>query len=451
MSTVPQLRQLGLFDARAPRYTSYPPATQFTRAIDAPAAADWIEAIPPGAQISLYMHVPFCRRLCWFCACRTQGTQSLDPVRIYAETLLTELAQLRQRIAPGVRLSRLHWGGGTPTLLPPELMQRIADAVFEAFPLAEGGEFSVEIDPSEIDAPRMAALAASGMNRASIGVQDFDPLIQKSIGRLQSFELTAEAVRLIRDHGIPSLNADILFGLPHQNTVRIADTVQKLLALGPDRVALYGYAHVPWMSKRQVMIPENHLPDSEARLALFETARKLFMADGFAEIGIDHFARPLDGLAQASSQGRLRRNFQGYTDDQAEVLIGMGASSISRFPQGYAQNAPATGAYTAAVRAGRLPVVRGHAFSDEDRWRGRMIEALMCDFRIDAAEMAERHGFTPSRLRHLFAPLLARFGDVLQLGPDGLRITPEGRPLTRMVAQLLDGYTTAPGSHSQAI
>lgn len=451
MSNISQLRYLGLFDARVPRYTSYPPATQFTGSVGSARMVDWINAIPAGAQISLYMHVPFCRRLCWFCACRTQGTQNMGPVQAYAETLLAELALLRSRIAPGVTLSRLHWGGGTPTLLPPDLIARLAGAIFDAFPLAQGGEFSVEIDPSEIDAPRMAALAAAGMNRASIGVQDFDPMIQQVIGRPQSFEITAEAVELIRDNGIASLNADILYGLPYQNRARMSDTVQKLLALSPDRVALYGYAHVPWMSKRQVMIPEDSLPGNEDRLALFETARELFVADGFAEIGIDHFARPDDGLALAQKQGRLRRNFQGYTDDQAQVLLGMGASSISRFPQGYAQNAPATGAYTAAIRDGQLAAMRGHSFTPEDIWRGRMIEALMCDFAIDAAEMVLEHSLTPDDLDRAFAPIAARFGRMVRVGPWGLQVSPEGRPLTRMIANMLDAYMAASTSHSSAI
>lgn len=451
MDSISQLRQLGLFDARVPRYTSYPPATQFRPDIGADTVAGWLSAIPAGGQISLYVHVPFCRRLCWFCACRTQGTQSLNPVRAYTETLLAELAQLRARLAPGIRLSRLHWGGGTPTLLPPDLIAQLAGAIFDAFPLADGGEFSVEIDPSEIDAARMQTLAAAGMTRASVGVQDFDPDIQTAIGRPQSFAMTADAVRLIRDASIGGLNADILYGLPHQKPEKIADTVQKLLALSPDRVALYGYAHVPWMSKRQVMIPEDALPGNEDRLRLFETARDLFIADGFVEIGIDHFARPDDGLAKAQRGGRLRRNFQGYTDDQADVLIGMGASSISRFPQGFAQNAPATGAYTAAIRDGRLPIVRGHAFSAEDKWRGRMIEALMCDFAVDAAEMALDYAMTPADLDRAFTPVVARFGSMVQVGPWGLRITQAGQPLTRMIANMLDSYAMAASSHSSAV
>ncbi|SEO05264.1 oxygen-independent coproporphyrinogen-3 oxidase [Paracoccus alcaliphilus] len=450
MSTISQLRSLGLFDARVPRYTSYPPANHFTASVAADQAADWIGMIPKGAEISLYLHVPFCRRLCWFCACRTQGTQSLDPVRAYVETLLAEIRMLRQRL-PGVRLSRLHWGGGTPTLLPPDLIERLAVAVFDAFPLIRDGEFSVEIDPSEIDPARMAALAAVGMNRASIGVQDFDPLIQQTIGRMQSFEITAQAVQMIRDAGVDSVNADILYGLPHQDQRRMSETVQKLLALSPDRVALYGYAHVPWMSKRQVMIPDDTLPGNEERLHLFETARDLFRADGYLDIGIDHFARHRDRLARARDRGRLRRNFQGYTDDRAVHLIGLGASSISRFPQGYAQNAPATGAYTARIRAGQLATTRGHAFTAEDHWRGRMIESLMCDFRISSAEMKKDFGLDEAQLQATFAPLVARFGQVVELRPDGLLIRPEARALTRLIAQMLDGYEAPSGGHSLAI
>jgi oxygen-independent coproporphyrinogen-3 oxidase len=451
MTDISQLRRMGLFDARVPRYTSYPPATQFKPTIAEPEMARWISAIPANGMISLYVHVPFCRRLCWFCACRTQGTQSLDPVVAYVQTLLAELRLLHTQMAPGITLSRLHWGGGTPTLLPPEMIGLLAGAIFEAFPLAPGGEFSVEIDPSEIDRPRMAALAAAGMNRASIGVQDFDPKIQKAIGRPQSFEVTARTVALIREYGITSLNADILYGLPHQDRDSISATVRKLLALSPDRVALYGYAHVPWMSKRQVMIPEAALPGNESRLDLFDTARDLFVAGGYAEIGIDHFARPGDGLAIAAASGDLRRNFQGYTDDRADVLIGLGASSISKFPQGYAQNTPATGAYTGKIRDGHLSAMRGHAFSPEDIWRGRMIEAVMCDFAIDAQEFIRDYGMSPEQVAVVLSPVKQHFGGMVELDAKGLRITPEARPLTRMVANMLDAYMAAPSSHSSAV
>lgn len=446
-----QLARLGLFDARVPRYTSYPTAPHFSAAVEPADFADWVGAIPAGASISLYLHVPFCRRLCWFCACRTQGTQSDEPVRAYSEILLEELRLLKARLAPGVRLSRLHWGGGTPTLMPADMIRRVADAVFDAVPMGDGAEFSVEIDPNEIDAARMDALAAAGMTRASIGVQDFDAQIQSVIGRDQSYEVTRAAVELIRARGITSLNADILFGLPHQSREKIAQSVQKLLSLNPDRVALYGYAHVPWMARRQVMIPSDHLPTPPERLQLFETARELFLADGYDEIGIDHFALPGDGLARAQKAGLLRRNFQGYTDDQSDVLVGIGASAISRFPQGYAQNAPATSAHVAAIRDGQFSTSRGHAFSPEDRLRGRLIEALMCDFRVSLRDICARQQADPAMVRALLADCAAHFGDMVQLSDEGLSIPERARPLTRMIARHFDTYDLSTAGHSSAI
>ncbi|HSF65204.1 MAG TPA: oxygen-independent coproporphyrinogen III oxidase [Paracoccaceae bacterium] len=451
MNTESHLRRLGLFDARVPRYTSYPTAPHFGTGVSPALFTEWIQAIPEGAQISLYLHVPFCRRLCWFCACRTQGTSSDAPVRAYAQTLKQEIALLAAHLPRGVRLSRLHWGGGTPTLMPADMMRDLADTIFNVVPMGEGGEFSVEIDPNEIDDARLDALAASGMNRASIGVQDFDPEIQKAIGREQGYELTRRVADAIRDRGVASLNADILYGLPHQTRTRIADSVQKLLTLTPDRVALYGYAHVPWMSRRQQMIPSEAMPTPEERLHLYETAQRLFLWDGYQEIGIDHFARPQDGMARAARAGTLRRNFQGYTDDTAPVLVGLGASSISRFPQGYAQNASGTSDHTKAIRAGQFSTHRGHVFVGEDVLRARIIEALMCDFRVSRAELLRDHKVTPERLDHLFRAAADHFEDMVELTADGLSIPPKGRPLTRMIARDFDAYDSAKAQHSAAI
>ncbi len=451
MDTKSQLAKLGLFDAKVPRYTSYPTAPHFGNDVGPDLFGQWIGKIAPGSAISLYIHVPFCRRLCWFCACRTQGTQKDDPVIAYLEVLKQELTMLRQTLPPGVRLSRLHWGGGTPTLLSPQMMQDLAQAAFDVAPLAADGEFSVEIDPNEIDADRLDALAQAGMNRASIGVQDFDPRIQETIGRLQSFDITRDAVDMLRTRGIASLNADILFGLPHQTQARMTESVQKLLSLNPDRVALYGYAHVPWMAKRQQMIPSDALPTPEQRLALFETARRLFAWDGYTEIGIDHFATPDDGLAHALRAGRLRRNFQGYTDDTSDVLIGVGASSISKFPQGYAQNAPATSAHTAAIREGRFSTARGHQFTEQDKLRGRLIEALMCDFRIDADEITRDFDITQDQLEALFHSANRSFDNLLRVTPQGLFIPEPVRPLTRIIARSFDAYDLSKAGHSSAI
>ncbi len=289
------------------------------------------------------------------------------------------------------------------------------------------------------------------MNRASIGVQDFDPLIQKTIGRDQSYEVTKKAAEMIRARGVRSLNADILYGLPHQSNERISDSVTKLLSLSPDRVALYGYAHVPWMARRQVMIPSDAMPKPEERLDLFETARVLFLDAGYEEIGIDHFARPDDGLAVAAREGRLRRNFQGYTDDTAEALIGLGASAISRMPQGYAQNAPATSAYVKAIRDGQFATVKGHAFDREDLLRARLIEALMCDFRIDSDEIRSHFGTTEAHLAELYAAPAREFGDMVQVDPKGFAIPERGRPLTRMIARAFDAYDLSKAGHSSAV
>ncbi|MCB2130368.1 MAG: oxygen-independent coproporphyrinogen III oxidase [Rhodobacteraceae bacterium] len=451
MTDESQLARFGLFDARVPRYTSYPTAPHFRPGFQAGTHADWIGQVAPGSAISLYLHVPFCRRLCWFCACRTQGTTSDAPVRAYVDTLLAELELIGRALPSGVTLSRLHWGGGTPTLLPPDCIERLARAVTDIVPLAEDAEFSVEIDPNEIDDARLDALAAAGMNRASIGVQDFDPHIQKQIGRDQSFEVTQSATNGLRARGITSLNTDILFGLPDQTTTRITASVEKLLSLRPDRVALYGYAHVPWMARRQVMIPSDTLPRPEERLHLFEAARRLFVAAGYDEIGIDHFALPGDGLAKAAKEGRLRRNFQGYTDDTAQTLIGVGASAISRFPQGYSQNAPSTSAHVKAIRGGGFSTARGYAFDGEDRLRARMIEALMCDFRIDAAEMQDRFGLDAAAFAAKLAPTLSAFGEMVDLAPAGLTVPGFARPLTRMIARSLDTFEAPQSGHSPAI
>lgn len=456
-----QLRRFGLFDTNVPRYTSYPPATQFAGDVSPARYADWLSQIPAGARVSIYLHVPFCRRLCWFCACRTQGTKTGAPVPSYVDTLIAEVEILRRALPQGVIAQRVHWGGGTPTLLPPADIARLARAVAVAFPQSGTSEISVEIDPNEIDDARLDALADMGMTRASIGVQDFDPEIQRIIGREQSFAITHAAVEGLRARGITSLNTDILYGLPKQSRARIATSIQMLLSLNPDRIALYGYAHVPWMAKRQSLIPTEDLPAPEARLALFETASADLTSDGYTPIGIDHFARPTDSLALAAQSKHLRRNFQGYTDDTCDVLLGLGASAISRLPQGYAQNAPGTAAYQKAVRSGALATSRGHTFARDDTVRARMIEMLMCDFRIDTNTLlVDTH---PAR-SHIAGALseasainalldeTARTFDGHAIRTDtGLAIPPHARPLTRLIARHLDAYVSQPAGHSSAI
>lgn len=451
MQTLTQLRRLGLFDARVPRYTSYPTAPHFKPGLGPDTLADWIKAIPQGEKISLYVHIPFCRRLCWFCACRTQGTSTAEPVAAYVESLKQELSTIKGLLAPGISMEHLHWGGGTPTLLQPEMITDLTAAILDTMPLADNAQFSVEIDPSEVDGARMDALAAGGMNRASIGVQDFDPMIQEVIGRPQSYEVTKETVDGLRARGIDSLNMDILYGLPHQNTARITDSVEKLISLGPDRVALFGYAHVPWMARRQTLIPTEALPSAEERLELYNTARDLFIANGYDEIGIDHFALPTDGLAKAHKAGTMKRNFQGYTEDTSNVLMGVGASSIARYPQGYAQNEPATAKYQAAARAGTLASAKGHVFNGDDIARGRVIEELLCYFRADLAAIAQEQNLPVETLLGWVEGLEAAMSDTTTLIDNVLTIVDSARPVARMIARHFDAYDMNESGHSQAV
>lgn len=451
MDSTTQLRKLGLFDARVPRYTSYPTAPHFKGGVGADTVTNWIQSIPEGGEVSLYVHVPFCRRLCWFCACRTQGTSTAGPVAAYVDSVKQELATLEAVLPAGVSISHLHWGGGTPTLLEPSMIEDLAGAIFDVAPLSDHAQFSVEIDPNEIDGPRLDALADAGLNRASLGVQDFDPMIQEVIGRPQGFEITKDAVDGLRERGIQSLNVDLLYGLPHQTQARITDSVQKVLTLNPDRIALFGYAHVPWMARRQSLIPTEALPTPEQRLELFNTARDLFVADGFAEIGIDHFAMPEDGLEKARKAGTMRRNFQGYTEDSAEVLIGLGASSISRFPQGYAQNEAATSAYQERVRKGELPIARGHAFSGDDTLRGRIIELLLCDYKVDFNAVADELGMNVEEVQALADGLDKALPGTTDLMNGVLTIRREAHPLARIIARFFDAYEMSATGHSQAV
>jgi oxygen-independent coproporphyrinogen-3 oxidase len=451
MPSLQRLRELGLFDARVPRYTSYPPANHFSDRVGPATVAQWLSEVPAGERISLYLHIPYCRRLCWFCACRTQGTATDRPLLPYLDYLRAELDLVMRHLPPDVVISQIHLGGGTPTLLSPAMIGGLGRTLRALRPWADDIVFSVEIDPTEVDAPRIEALVAAGMTRASIGVQDFDPVVQDAIGRAQSFARTREVVDLLRGSGIRSLNMDILYGLPHQTRARMADSVQRVLSMQPDRVALYGYAHVPWMAKRQVMIPAEALPSPEERLDLFETARRLFVWDGYREIGIDHYAREGDSLAAASREGRLRRNFQGYTDDQAEVLIGVGASAISRFPQGYAQNISSSSRYAAAIEAGQFATERGHVMSADDRLRADMIEDIMCRFAIDLPRLAARHGLSLAALMELTEGARRRFADCIAIEGGILRLTGAARLIARLVAQEFDAHQMPEGRHSRAL
>ena len=449
MERINDLRRLGLFDARVPRYTSYPTAPVFSTDFGAEFHAECLASLDPAEPVSVYVHVPFCERLCWFCACRTQGTQTMSPVAGYVKTLKAELLQIKARLPEGVKMGRLHWGGGTPTILLPEMIHALAQAVKSVFPPADEFEFSVEIDPTMVDADKIEALRLEGMNRASIGIQDFAEDVQEAIGRHQPWNITKHCVDMLRAAGIHSLNADLVYGLPYQSVAHMRDTVEKVMALDPDRLALFGYAHVPHMAKRQKLIKEETLPGDMDRYILSQTAGEMFRDAGYQAIGIDHFAKAEDELSVALDDGRLRRNFQGYTADHCDTLIGIGASSISSFKQGWLQNAPATAAWTGKVEANILTGSRGHRFTDDDLLRKTMIDGLMCNFEVDLSVLDTVFA-SASTLNTLHEAVLSEFSPYVERQDDRICITEDGRPLTRIIASRYDAYTRDAGTYSKA-
>jgi len=441
----------GLFNAKVPRYTSYPPANRFYPIKEADQVLDWLRGMPEKMAPSFYIHIPFCKRLCWFCACRTQGSTSVKPVENYLDHLLREIDQKADVMPQGTQMSRLHLGGGTPTILPPEMAKRLLNHLTEQFPLAQGAEFSVEIDPTDCDASRIEQLAELGMNRASIGVQDFDPQVQVAIGRQQTVSDTRFCVDHLRQSGVQNINIDILYGLPFQTIDSLLATLDKVLGLAPDRIAAFGYAHVPWMSRRQKMIPEAALPDTRARLKLFQTLAQKLQEAGYIQIGIDHFVKPDDGLAQALKTRTLHRNFQGYTDDQSPYLIGFGASAISKYPQGYLQNATSTARYLDDITQKRLLTQRGIILNERDKTLAKLIETLMCYGSIEPADLQSLSLAERAFAQKHVSKLAQRFGDITDYQDGRLQVHPHAYPLLRVVAAALDTPEVRDFSSSNAI
>ena len=448
MTTVPSHR---LIEANVPRYTSYPTAPHFHPGVTAETVGQWIDALPAGEAVSLYLHVPFCDRLCWFCACHTKQTLRYEPVAEYLATLHSEIETIGRRMAGRNPVAAIHLGGGSPTMLKPDDLRALRRKLDASFAMAPDVALSVEIEPNDMDEGRLDALAEIGLTRASLGIQDFDQRVQHAINREQSFETTAAVVHGLRARGIGSVNLDLLYGLPYQSVETLEETVRKSLSLGPDRIALFGYAHVPWFKKHQTMIDEAALPDADARLAQALAAARLIAAQGYQRIGIDHFALPDDSLAVAAREGRLRRNFQGYTDERCETILGLGPSSISRYAQGYAQNHPATGEYGRRVLAGELATVRGIALSEDDRVRGWVIERLMCDFGFSASDALQHFGGAAGAVL-AEATALAQNAAGLRRDGDRFVVDEDDRIVVRTIAAGFDRYLAQQQSrHSAAV
>jgi oxygen-independent coproporphyrinogen-3 oxidase len=382
-------------------------------------------------DVSLYVHVPFCEKICWYCGCNTGASNRRERLAAYLDSLHREVALHAWRLAEGVRVRRVSFGGGSPNAVTPTDFVRLVSALTLHLPL-EQPVWSVELDPRSLPPEWGRVLAAVGVTRASLGVQTFDPGLQAAIGRVQPDGDIASATAMLREAGVTSLNHDLMYGLPGQTLAQLEATLRRSVALGADRIALFGYAHVPHLIPRQQRIDASGLPDSRARFAMAAMGHALLTAEGYCQVGFDHFALPGDPLAQAATAGRLHRNFQGFTDDAAPVLVGLGASAISCFPEVLVQNEKNMGRYRMMLSQDRLPAVRGIRRSAADRASGAIIEGLLChgEARVEAsAWRAAAPGLEP-----FLAHGLCHFDG------ERLRILPAGLPYSRGVAAQFDPH-----------
>ncbi|WCL55775.1 oxygen-independent coproporphyrinogen III oxidase [Gimibacter soli] len=439
--------------ARVPRYTSYPTAVQFHDGITADDQQRWLMEVGPDQSLSLYFHIPFCQQLCWYCGCNTTVTQNTGRMTRNTRALVMEIERVADLLPPKMAVRHLHFGGGTPTWLPMSDMAALVALVRKRFNLLPDAELAIEIDPRTMSRQKAGALAVMGFNRASLGVQDFNPAVQALINRIQPPQMVADCITWLRDAGIDAISMDLIYGLPGQTTEGLVETVRQAVRMKPQRVALFGYAHLPSRLKHQRMIANDALPGAEARQDAAEAAAAALVAAGYDAIGFDHFALLEDTLAVAAREGHLRRNFQGYTNDPADVLIGFGASAISELPGGYIQNSAHIGQYEAAIEAGGLAGDRGVAITADDRLRRAVIEALLCQFTADVGAICKAQGRAETALD----------SEILRLTPlraDGLcsvkgrtvTIPPVARNHARVVAATFDAYLVPEAArHSVAV
>jgi oxygen-independent coproporphyrinogen III oxidase len=441
-------------EQRLPRYTSYPPSPHFSADVTEGRYRQWLGDLRGGRHAaSLYLHIPFCRAMCWYCGCHTTVARRDDPIGGYLGPLRHEITLVAEAVGARLPVRHVHFGGGTPTILQPHDFLALTGLLRREFAVASAAEIAVEIDPRTLTGTMTTALGEAGVTRASLGVQSFDPAVQKAINRIQSFDQTAAAVEGLRRAGIMAVNFDLIYGLPLQTVESCRETVERCLVLRPDRLSVFGYAHVPGFKKHQRRIDAAALPDAHARHEQAEAIAAMLQTKGYRRIGLDHYALPSDAMAAAQDRGALRRNFQGYTTDRSEVLIGFGASAIGRLPQGYVQNELVLSRYAERVHRGELPVAKGYALTRDDRLRADLIERLMCEFRVDIVQVCQAHAIASSAvadalpaLRRLQRDGLIRFdGSVIELDAGA-------RSLVRSVAAAFDAHLPPPGrTHSPAV
>lgn len=428
-------------EARLPWYTIYPTVSEFSGAVGAEAYEEWLRNLPADDPVSLYFHVPFCRSTCWYCGFPTTITRHNAPIHNYLAVLLDEIRLVSERAPQALPVSDVHFGGGTPTLIGPADFLALMGFLRHRFALTKTATVAVEIDPRTLTAEMADALGAAGVSRASLGVQSFDPIVQKAINRVQSEAQTVAAVEMLRRNGISRINFDLIFGLPHQTVQSCVETARTAVAMRPSRLAVFGYSHIPSFIKNQRLIEDASLPGSAARAEQEAAVAVTLIAAGYREIGLDHFALPDDELALAQKTGRLRRNSLGYSGDTCKTLIGFGASAIGRVGEGYVQNEVTRESYIGHVAAGRLATSKGCRLSDDDRVRAAIIERLMCDLEADVPAICAAHGSDTIRLLDSAKGLamLAEDG-IVDIEKGFIRVRPEHRFVVRSVAAAFDSF-----------
>ncbi|MDG4719146.1 MULTISPECIES: oxygen-independent coproporphyrinogen III oxidase [Thalassospira] len=450
-----QLALYEKYDLRLPRYTSYPTAPHFHAGVDGKVFEGWLSDLDPKQPLSLYLHVPYCEEMCWFCGCNTKITKHYKPIISYVAALLSEIESTLGKLPDGERfgVSHIHFGGGSPTILKADDLRTIMAAIRTKVDILEDAEIAIEMDPRTAKEDFMDAMIECGFNRASIGIQDFNIDVQRAVNRVQSIELVRDVIAGLRHRGIKGINVDLMYGLPHQTLETLRETVDQTVALCPDRLSVFGYAHVPWMKKHQQLIPTEVLPNTEERWAQYEEIQNRLAKHGYVAIGLDHFAHQADSMAIALADGKLHRNFQGYTTDRAEALVGFGPSAISSLPQGYGQNDPALARWQRSIEAGECAIEKGVALSGTDKLRREIINELMCNLHVDLDVVCTQFGTSADR----FAPELERIkamtGDnIVEVNGNHISLTDIGRPLVRAVCAVFDTYLDpAHGRHSQAV
>lgn len=445
------------YNVAGPRYTSYPPATKFTEALKWPELAERIlENNRTERDLSLYFHIPFCETLCWYCGCTTVITLNHKQGETYLNYVGKEVAQLSTLMNPKRKAVQLHWGGGSPTFLSPDEIRKLGDVIHRNFTFSDDFEAGVEIDPRRLTRDHIVALREVGFNRASLGVQDFDPVVQEAVHRIQPREMTEQVLGWVRELGFGSVNFDLIYGLPHQTVESFNRTLDSVLELQPDRLAVFSYAHVPWVKPAQKILEQKILPPAEVKLELLKNViERLTENDRYVYIGMDHFARPTDELAVAQARKQLQRNFQGYSTRAGADIYAYGMSSISQIPEVYWQNEKDLTKYYAALDAGRVPLSRGYTVSDEDKLRRETIMRVMCDLSLDYAAMSQRLGINFASYFERELESLAAFeaDGLVRRSPTGMEVSETGRLFIRNIAMSFDNTLAPAGErkHSRTI